>query len=114
MKWIPETSTLELTARNVSILLRKLDDPQSVRMIGSPGPLQVLVQAVEEHVTDTAAEAAAAEGVITVTREQLAALSTPSASVTVAGITVVSVPDEAHYADRDPGPMILPSTGEVL
>lgn len=36
MKWIPGTSTLELTARNVTALLDKLDDPMSQRTLITP------------------------------------------------------------------------------
>ena len=36
MKWIPSSSTLELTNRNVTALLDKLDDPLSARSLVSP------------------------------------------------------------------------------
>lgn len=51
--------TVELTRRNLTVLLRKLDDPRSVRTILKDG---VAVRAVE---------------------------------------------DEEHYADREPGPMLV-------
>lgn len=36
MKWIPDTRTLELSARNICALTDKLDDELSARSIGSP------------------------------------------------------------------------------
>ena len=58
--------TIELTRRNLEILLAKLDDPLSNRTISKSGHA---VHAVE---------------------------------------------NDAHYADREPGAMYLPSTGETL
>lgn len=59
---------LELTRRNLEVLLAKLDDPLSQRMLLDPDQ-RVYVKAVE---------------------------------------------NEAHYADRDPGPVYMPSSGELL
>lgn len=61
------------------------------------------------HVMVTAVESADAA----VTRRQLDELATRGATIHVAGVTVVSVPDAAHYRDRAPGPVAMPSTGEV-
>lgn len=59
---------VELTRRNLEILLAKLDDPASLRMI------------VDGET----------------------------------GFSVKAVENEEHYADRAPGEMFMPSTGEVL
>ncbi|WP_458317867.1 hypothetical protein [Mycolicibacterium brisbanense] len=112
MEWIEATRTLELTARNVNALTAKLDDPQSARQLRS-GCGGATVHAVETITADKAA-AAASEGVVTVTRAQLGVLATEGATVTVAGITVRSVPDSAHYSTRPSGVVVMPSTGEVL
>ena len=51
MKYQPgNPAVIELTRRNLEVLLAKLDDPNSVRMIGDPDG-HVLVRAVEnsEH-----------------------------------------------------------------
>lgn len=112
MKWIEDTRTLELTARNINALTAKLDDPESACMLRSGCGLAT-VHAVET-VTAEKVVAAAAEGVVTVTRDQLAELATEGATLDVAGITVVSVPDAAHYSDRPSGVVLMPSSGEVL
>jgi len=111
MRWIEATKTLELTARNVTALSAKLDDPKSARMILS-GCGAASVHAVEtidpEKVT-----AAAAEGVTTLTRAQLTELAVEGATVLVAGITVTAVPDAAHYSSRPAGAVTMPSAGTV-
>ncbi|MCH9734098.1 MAG: hypothetical protein K0U78_06030 [Actinomycetia bacterium] len=104
-----DSQTLELTARNVQALADKLDDPASARTLGSPCG-QVAVTAVEAA---GGAEAVAAPGTVPLTRAMLAELGTPGATVNVAGVQVVSVEDAAHYADRAPGVVYMPSTGEV-
>lgn len=111
MKWLPQTKTLELTERNVAALTDKLDDPRSARMIRD-GSGEIIAHAVEDADT-TADTAAASEGVVRLTRNQLGQLATVGATVTVAGVTVVAVPDSAHYAARAPGPVVMPGTGEV-
>lgn len=111
MRWIDTTRTLELTARNIAALTDKLGDPQSARMLRS-GCGQATVHAVESTTAEKTI-AAAAEGIVTVTREQLAELSTEGATVDVAGITVARVPDAAHYSDRPSGAVFMPSSGEV-
>jgi hypothetical protein len=58
---------VELTRRNLTALLAKLDDPLSARSL-IDGEQKVMVRAVE---------------------------------------------DDEHYADRAPGPVYMPSTGEV-
>ncbi|SHP29322.1 Uncharacterised protein [Mycobacteroides abscessus subsp. abscessus] len=112
MEWIPDTRTLELTARNINTLTAKLDDPESARMLRS-GCGQATVHAVET-VTAGKATAAASEGVVTLTRAQLAELAVEGATVTIAGISVVSVPDSAHYSNRPSGVVVMPSSGDVL
>ena len=108
MRWDPGTLTLELTERNVCALIDKLDDPLSKRTITSPCR-RISVTAVESA---GAAEAATAPGTLPLTRSQLEVLATVGATVRVAGVRVVSVPDEAHYADRPAGVVFMPSTGE--
>lgn len=108
MQWIEAARTLELTERNVLALTAKLDDPLSARTLRSPCH-QVLVTAVESA---GAGEAVAAPGTVPLTRNQLAELGTVGATMRVAGVTVVSVDDAAHYADRDPGVVFMPSSGE--
>lgn len=109
MKWIPGTSTLELTARNVTALLDKLNDPMSQRTLITPCRF-LAVTAVE---TPGAAEAVAAPGSLPLTRAQLRTLSTEGQTVRVGAVTVVSVPDAAHYSDRPAGPVYMPSSGEI-
>lgn len=111
MRYDPATRTLELTARNITALTAKLDDPQSARMLRS-GDGQATVHAVETTTVEKVA-AAAAEGVVTVTRDQLAKLATEGTTVIVAGITVRSVLDAAHYAGRPSGVVVMPTSGEV-
>jgi len=75
MKYQPgEPARLELTRRNLTTLLAKLDDPASNR---------TLMKQQE-----------AAEG--------------------DAWIVVVAVEDQAHYADRAPGEVYMPTSGETL
>ncbi|PQM53721.1 hypothetical protein C5U48_02610 [Mycolicibacter virginiensis] len=109
MKWIPETSTLELTSRNVTALNDKLNDPLSARTLISPDPHMVPVTAVESA---GAAEAIAAPGAVVLTRTQLVELTTEGATVRVGAVRVRSVADDAHYADRLAGEVYMPSTGE--
>lgn len=108
MKWDSETSTLELTARNVAALTAKLDDPLSARTLRSPCRL-VMVTAVE---TAGGGEAVAAPGTVPLTRAQLVELAAQGAEVRVAAVRVVSVADAAHYGSRDPGTVYMPSSGE--
>ncbi|MGV0633875.1 hypothetical protein ABQE69_10705 [Mycolicibacillus trivialis] len=112
MKWIPDTKTLELTARNIAALISKLDDPASARILQS-GDGKATVHAVEAAAMEKVT-AAADEGVVTVTRAQLNELAVEGATVTVAGITVRSVLDAAHYSSRPSGIVVMPSSGEVL
>lgn len=111
MRYVADTRTLELTARNIAALTAKLDDPASARMLQS-GDGKATVHAVETVTVEKAA-AAAAEGVVTVTRAQLAELAVEGATVTVDGVTVLSVPDSAHYSSRPSGIVVMPSSGEV-
>ncbi|MEP9394364.1 hypothetical protein ABLE94_19210 [Gordonia sp. VNK1] len=112
MEWHEATRTLELTARNVAVLIAKLNDPQSARMLAA-GTGDATVHAVEAA-TPAELTAGVAEGIITVTREQLATLSTEGASVTVADATVTAVPDQAHYSRRPSGAVLMPSSGKLL
>lgn len=108
MKWIPETDRLELTARNVCALTEKLADPLSARTIVSPCG-RIRVTAVSSA---GAAEAAVAPKTLPLTRAQLVELATEGAEVRIGTVRVVTVPDSAHYGDRPPGAVYMPSTGE--
>lgn len=109
MKYDPDTATVELTTRNINALTAKLDDPLSARTLVSPCGLRMVrsVEDADRTNTDTS------EGIVTVTRSELAQLL-EGATVTVAGITVVSVPDAAHYSSRPSGVVVMPTSGEVL
>lgn len=109
MKWIPSSSTLELTNRNVTALLDKLDDPLSARSLVSPCRfLQVTAVA-----TPGAAESVIAPGTLPLTKAQLETLRTEGQTLRVGAVTVVSVPDAAHYANRPAGRVFMPSSGEI-
>lgn len=95
MKFIPAEDgqvlhRLELTRRNLLTLLAKLDDPLSKREI-IDGDWHIVVHATEDEI------------------ETDSGIFFPGAGQCV---EVVPVEDEAHYANRAPGPMVLPSTGE--
>lgn len=73
LKFIPSSEndlvgTLELSRRNIEILIAKLSDPKGARTLIDPDG-RIAVRAVEDH---------------------------------------------EHYADREPGPMFMPSTGEFV
>lgn len=68
MRHIVDENRIELTRRNLEILLAKLDDPASACTI--------------------------AEG--------------------TTGFRVTAIENDAHYADRSPGAMYMPTTGETL
>ncbi|MUL78968.1 hypothetical protein [Mycolicibacterium sp. CBMA 226] len=116
MRYIESSRVLELTARNISALLAKLDDQLSSRILLCPAGA-VMVRAVEDTVVggDEAATrvAATSEGVVTLTRRELQHLSTPGASTVVGPFTVRSVPDDAHYLNRAPGVIYMPESGET-
>ena len=84
--------TIELTRRNLEVLLAKLDDPLSLKTITRGG---YAVSAVEEdgreggHIDDQPAMQAD-------------------------GHIVQAVENEAHYSDRDPGRMYMPSSGQKI
>ncbi|WP_342707957.1 hypothetical protein [Mycolicibacter sinensis] len=109
MRYVADTRTLELTARNIAALRVKLDDEQSARTLGSPCG-RILVRAAEDGDRPSAD---VSEGIVTVTRAQLAELAVEGTIVTVAGTTVRSVPDAAHYSSRPSGIVVMPSSGEV-
>jgi hypothetical protein len=113
MKW-NSNRTLELTQRNITALLAKLDDPLSARMLRSPCQ-EIIARAVEDADVGSAElkQSRASEGVVELTRSDLhELLETVGATVDYAGITVRSVPDSAHYGDRPPGGVFMPSSGE--
>jgi hypothetical protein len=113
---------VELTRRNLQVLLAKLDDPLSARGLIDPDD-KLLVRAVQttEERGDTASQAAAAtEGVIALTRCELrtllAGLDCPNPGpddVVVGGLRVRAVDNDVHYRGRPPGVVWMPSTGEL-
>lgn len=116
MRFIERSGVLELTARNITALLAKLDDQLSARILLCPTGA-VMVRAVEDTGFgggDSATQfAATAEGVVTLTRRELQHLSTPGASTVVGPFTVRSVPDDAHYLNRAPGVIYMPESAET-
>lgn len=111
MKYLDQIQTVELTARNIDALTRKLDDPASMRTLIS-GCHRVAVFAREdEHGAE--GRPASPIDVVTVTRNQLTTLA-GGGRVESSGFTLVPVPDEAHYSDRPPGEVYMPSSGEYL
>lgn len=114
---------IELTRRNISALLAKISDPLSSRSL-IDGQGRILVRAVEEEdrTDDEAARALLSEGVLELTRQDLegllAALNQPGLATSIlsggAGIVVRAVEDDAHYHDRPPGRVWLPSRGQEL
>ena len=97
MKFIPAEDgqvlhKLELTRRNLEVLLAKLDDPLSHAALKDPD-WHIVVNAVEDHVeTD--------KGFFVPGHGQC--------------VEVVPVENDVHYANRAPGPMYMPSSGETI
>lgn len=113
MKYFDEGQVVELTDRNVTALLAKLDDRLSARTLISPDG-DVIVRAMENGATggnEAATQAVGSEGVVLLTRDELWHLTTPGATLTTAGFTIRSVPNEAHYTDRAPGEVYMPESG---
>lgn len=127
MKYIDNESgccVVELTRRNLQALLAKLDDPLSTRASVDPDD-KILVRAVESTGDrgDAVTQAAlATEGVVELTRDELqtlmAGLDDPTSGnsdmpVSQGAITVRAVEDAAHYRDRAPGLVWMPTSGEL-
>lgn len=98
MKFIPAEDgqvlhRLELSRRNLEILLAKLDDPLSKRQLVDPD-WHIVVAATEDGTVETD------KGYFV-----------PGAGQCV---EVVPVENEDHYADRAPGAMYMPSTGQTV
>ena len=114
---------IELTRRNLQALLAKLDDPLSARALVDPDE-KILVRAVESASVrgDSIARAAlAAEGVIELTRDELqslvAGLDNPTPADTdmpasQGAVVVRGLDDVAHYRDRAPGVVWMPTREE--
>lgn len=113
VKYIEDGRIVELTARNTAALLAKLDDGLSARALQSPCR-EVLVRAVEDDVERGGTDgvgAAGSEGVVQLTREELRSLATTvGTTIAVAGFTVRSVSDSAHYSDRAAGAVYMPES----
>lgn len=114
---------VELTRRNLLALLAKLDDPLSAKALIDPDD-KILVRAVESSGDrgDAVAQAAlVTEGVVELTRDELqtlvAGLDNPTSGnidmpVIRGAIVVRVVDDDAHYRNRAPGVVWMPSSGE--
>lgn len=114
MRWDEVTCTLELSERNVAMLIVKLGDPLSVRMIQT-GCGRIIARAIADEDLDVSqVSPAVAEGVVTLTASELERLSTVGTSVVVADVTVISVLNSKHYGDRPPGAMYMPTSGDIL
>ncbi len=112
-----------ILGRNLLALLAKLDDPLSARALIDPDD-KILVRAVESSGDrgDAGAQAAlAAEGVVDLTRDELASLvaslDDPTSGnsdmpVSQGAIVVRAVDDDAHYRNRAPGVVWMPSSCE--
>lgn len=113
MKYIDEGRVVELTDRNITALLAKLDDHLSARTLISPAG-DVIVRAIENDAAGggvAAIEAVSSEKIVVLTRDELWHLTTPGAALMTAGFTIRSVPNDAHYADRTPGEVYMPESG---
>lgn len=113
MRYRKDSGVVELTVRNITALLAKLDDQLSARTLVSPAG-DLMVRAVENAAargSETATEAAGCEGVLTLTRRELQHLSTLGAAIEVGWFTVRSVPDDKHYRNRAPGVIYMPESG---
>lgn len=117
MKFIPAAEgqvlhRLELTRRNLEVLIAKLDDSESKRQLVDRD-WHVVVQAREDHVPHEGCD----EGELCDNMQQGAYLEgslIASAIDSKQCVEVVPVENEVHYADRAPGPMFMPSTGEMI
>lgn len=114
---------VELTRRNLLALLAKLDDPLSARALIDRDD-KILVRAIEssgDRGNAIAQAALAAEGVVELTRDELQTLvasldkatsGKTNTAVSQGAIVVRAVDDAAHYRDRAPGVVWMPSRGE--
>ncbi|BBY54146.1 hypothetical protein [Mycolicibacillus koreensis] len=108
MRYNQGTGRLELTERNVISLLNKLDDPRSARTLVCNDGDRLIVTAYEDHALPPHPDEPI---ILLLTRTQLEALAA-GRTVRVRDVDVVPVADEAHYGDRDTGPVYMPSSGE--
>ncbi|WP_142277533.1 hypothetical protein [Mycobacterium timonense] len=126
MKYISDESgrrVVELTQRNLLVLLAKLDVPLSSQAL-IDGEGRILVRAIENEARpdDATARARLSEGVVELTRSDietlLAALSHPGQDATLvrggSEIVVRAVENTEHYRDRPPGRVWMPSSGQEL
>lgn len=114
------TAVLELSRRNLTVLLAKLDDPLSARALVAPDG-QLMVRAVEEEGYAAGRHAQLSEGVVQLTRREILCLltsldrgcGTPRAK-RIGNVSIRAVEDAEHYRDRRPGQVWMPSSGELL
>lgn len=130
MKFTIEAPTyrLELSRRNLEVLLAKLDDPCSARTLckltefGDEPLGEIMVRAVEHGSEFTIDEAPRYRA--NVPRRELVALldsldaaafaAAMKSKCSTADLVIVAVENDAHYSDRPPGEMYMPSTGEYV
>lgn len=113
MRYRKDSGVVELSVRNITALLAKLDDHLSARTLVSPAG-DLMVRAVENAAargSETATEAASYEGVLTLTGVELQHLSTLGAAIVVGSFAVRSVPDDKHCRNRAPGAIYMPESG---
>ena len=100
MKYEPRTRTLELTTRNIDALLMKLDDPLSVRTLSKDGLAVTAVESRENVTRKPSQVFIDRDGLVRIRQGQM---------LDVDGVFVLWVPDDAHYSDRAPGEVYMPS-----
>lgn len=123
MKYVPAVEspyampTIELTRRNLEVLLAKLDDHASARTIMKDGYAitAVDVSDVEMEVQRIVHSADGdTDDLIAELTDSLTTLH--SASLIGGGYVVKAVENAEHYAaeNRQPGPMFMPASGETI
>lgn len=113
-------AVLELSRRNLTILLAKLDDPLSARALVAPDG-QLMVRVVEEEESVAVRLARLSEGVVQLTRREIHCLlmtldrgCRTRIGKNIGNVSIRAVEDHEHYHDRRPGLMWMPSLGEML
>jgi hypothetical protein len=112
MKYVPAEEspyalpTIELTRRNLEILLAKLDDHASARTIIKDG---WAITAVEDPVRKVTPEE-----FIAIKAADAGLPPLHAASLIGDRHVVKAVENDEHYSDRPPGEMFMPTSGETL
>lgn len=112
-------AVLELSRRNLTVLLAKLDDPLSACALVAPDG-QFMVRVVEEEESAAVRLARLGEGVVQLTRGEIRCLlmtldrGCRTRIGNIGNVSIRAVEDHEHYHDRRPGLMWMPSLGEML